>query len=346
MKRIVLVWLISLIAVTGCKPVKKPADETAEKTEQKPASIKDDDSLESQLAGLSSDVLGEREKAMTAIKLRGAGVVEPLLDAFQGEDDVARSNMLILLEAVNPNWIEHEKAVATVPFLIKKLLDPSGDVRADARRNIISIGEPALDLLIEAMRGRDVHLADSIAPIMMEIDIYWIRTDRGRRSIPEFIKALKSEDPGVLQNATNTLIRMGRDAFDHLMVELIDDDMGHRRRIRWILSSSDEEWTKDDSAISAVPGFIEVLQSESKDKRLAAVEALADIRDDRSVEALIDALSDDFYYAKSRAKRALIDITDENFGTDKELWRAWWREYSKTLKELEKEADDASIKGK
>ena len=92
--------------------------------------------------------------------------------------------------------------------------------------------------------------------------------------------------------------------------------------------------------LESVPGFIEVLKSESNDKRLAAVEILGEIMDPRSVEAIIDMLDDDFYYAKKLAERALMEFSKEDMGDDKEAWRAWYSLYFSTLEQADKEAAD------
>ena len=72
--------------------------------------------------------------------------------------------------------------------------------------------------------------------------------------------------------------------------------------------------------------FIEDLKSKYPNVRARAASSLGSTKDERAVEALIEALDDDDKTVQWNAAGALNKITGENFGIFAFKWWKWWKE--------------------
>jgi HEAT repeat protein len=58
--------------------------------------------------------------------------------------------------------------------------------------------------------------------------------------------------------------------------------------------------------------------------RKSAVEALGKLDNMKAVGPLIEALKDMDLFIRCQAAMALKKLTNQNFGNDYEMWKAWW----------------------
>jgi hypothetical protein len=74
----------------------------------------------------------------------------------------------------------------------------------------------------------------------------------------------------------------------------------------------------------SVEPLITALQDGDPDIRIMAIQSLGQIQDPRAVEPLIDAIQHKPEIVRTEAIWVLKQLTDEDFGTDYNLWRRWW----------------------
>jgi HEAT repeat protein len=341
-KKNLILMLLAFITITSCScgdrsnhKVKEPltdGDVSSARPETVKGTVKSKDAgqIEALIVVLDSKDINARRDAIKALKETGRPAVEPLIDAVANGSPVKQSIAAPLLDEIDIDWVDRESAQKTVPYFLQELISEDADVRKKAGQTLENIGEPAMEQLIAALRGDNSLIADFVGPILMRIDMYWVRSEPGRRSIPEFIAALKDERPGVRKNASKALINMGHEVIDSLLITLTDEDWDFQKRVSWILKKIDPEWPSTESAVRAVPYFIDALKSDKESVRFGAVIALGKIKDYRSVEPLIYALNDEFLYAGTKAEKVLKDLTGEDFGKDQTKWLTWWEKNKDT----------------
>lgn len=207
--------------------------------------------------------------------------------------------------------------------------------------------------------GHSVRKSQSLfIPVFMLIALIsqgislWAQTPEDK--IGEIISALKNADVQVQRRAAGALGLLGdRRAVEPLIEALKNPDEGVRAEAAWALGKIADA--------KAVGPLTDVLKNknETPQVRREAIEALGILKDVRSVEALIQALSDptpgvraraasalgligdkraidpligclkDEAFVKSKAAESLSKITGQNFGKDQEkqaTWKAWWKE--------------------
>ncbi len=265
-----------------------------------------------------------RKNAVNAIMSVGEVAVEPLIASLTDKNRGVSLNSENLLAKLDPSWLSRESAVKAVPFLLRKFTDEDVMVRDKAMEAFVILGEPAVDLLIDALVDENWLISDYAGRSLVKIDLYWIRSEKARRAVPKLIAALKDKNIDVRQNASRALSRIGPQSVDGLIAVLTEGDWAFQKNIRWILNQIDEFWYMSDHAKKHVPSFIEALKSDNPGVRLGAVIALTKIKDERAVAPLIQILDDDFVFAKASAIDALKEMTGEDFGRDKSKWLSWF----------------------
>ena len=78
----------------------------------------------------------------------------------------------------------------------------------------------------------------------------------------------------------------------------------------------------------AAEALILALNDENQNVQIAAVRALGQIKDLRAVEPLIAAIQNKPEIIRTEAIWILRELTDQDFGTDYNRWREWWRSKS------------------
>lgn len=178
------------------------------------------------------------------------------------------------------------------------------------------------------------------------------------RSVEVLIPVLKSRDYNCRLLAIRALkaIKDTR-AIESLIAALMDEESGIHGEAAYALKDIDPNWRNTEAAKNAAPIFIAALKDDQYTTRVAAANALREIRDSRAVESLIDALRDTergVVFAAANAlgeikdrraiqpliialkekgtfyvANALERITGEHFGLDTTEWQEWWDDNKK-----------------
>jgi HEAT repeat protein len=119
-----------------------------------------------------------------------------------------------LVCAAMANWFYREKPWSPPPVdqahaavWVARLKNPDPDIRYDARLKVISLGEPAVPLLIELLDGdnEDGKFEATVA-------LCAIPSDTRAAAIPAFIQIVKNGGPEIQRAAIETLGSIGRPA--------------------------------------------------------------------------------------------------------------------------------------
>ena len=206
-----------------------------------------------------------------------------------------------------PIHIHEAQKENRVSFLMKQLGNP--EVRSSAYRELIKIGEPAVEPLIRALGDRKwvvrAYAAEALGKIGDE------------RAVEPLIAALRDNDATVRSIAAKALERITGQNFGSNYVKW--RRWWRRQGARKIKIPHHSCQSQKEDRVS------KELRSKSWLVRWRAVKALGKLGDECAVELLMEALKDRNEYVRSYAVEALRKITGEDFGTDYGRWRRWWR---------------------
>jgi HEAT repeat protein len=331
-----LIFLIAVVIILtnfGCNNRKEliqalQSKDTASREEAAKAlfDLKDPKTVEPLIAVLGDESLTVREYAKGTLQSIGEPAVLPLIAALNNESWPIRRIAENTLWKIDPLWIRREEAVQAAPYFIQNFKDENEYVRERAMQSLQNIGDPAKDYLISALKDENEKISYFAGRTLVEIDLFWTRSEAAQKAIPELVAALRDTNPKIRVNAKNTLVRIGRITIKHVLVALRDKEWKVQKRAEVVLDIIDPNWPAGDEARKAIPDFIAALKSEDEAIRLGAVIALGRIQDNRVIEPLIDSLDDKFLYARVNATRALEEITGKEFGKDLGKWQNWWME--------------------
>lgn len=79
----------------------------------------------------------------------------------------------------------------------------------------------------------------------------------------------------------------------------------------------------------AVEPLIKALGAKRIDVRRQVITALGKLKDSRAVEPLIKALGDSEDSIRNISSKALMEITNEDYGQEVDKWLDWWKNKSK-----------------
>ncbi|MCF8051858.1 MAG: protein kinase [Desulfobacterales bacterium] len=166
-----------------------------------------------------------------------------------------------------------------------------------------SIGEPAVEPLIEALKREDSTARKRAIEALMRIgDV---------RSVEPFIAALKDKDSGVRNRAAIGLTRAGHTSaveLEPLIAGLKDEP---EFTIPWNIPSQAAEALGEIGDDRAVEPLIEALKERGYTSlQFKAAKALGKIGDARAVEPLVEALKDDYAGVRKQAAASLGEIGD------------------------------------
>lgn len=307
-----------------------------------------------------------RMSAIEALINIGKSAVEPFIHALKDEDSDVRMGAVAALGEIGD-----KRAVAP---LIQALKDEDGEVRmrvtealeklgwvpeegTDRVRYLIArkewdeleiLGEPAVSLLLQALKDKDSDLRMGAAAALGEIG--------DARAVEPLIRALKDEYWNVNKRAEEALGKMGEPAVDPLIHALGNESWGVRKKAAAALGAivdkravaplmqvlKDEDsvvrmsaaealerlgWKPKDDLEKAnyliakkkwnelarlgetvVAALIPALKDEDSDVRKGAAGALGEIGDARAVEPLIQGLNDKYWDVNKKAATALGKI--------------------------------------
>lgn len=339
MKKLVFSAVVTILVISiGCNKSKEFTkalqSEDAAKREEAAmtlSTLKDPKTVPALINALDDDSFAVRKYAAEALFNIGEPAVLPLIDALNSESWTLKRNAEGTLWKIDPVWIRRKEAVRAVPYFIQNFKNKEDDfILQRSLQSIQNIGEPAKEYLIAALKDENENISYYAGRALVEIDLFWTRSEAAKKAIPELVSALNDENPKVRVNAGQTLKRIGKESIKYLLTALRHKDWKTQRRAEAILNIIDPNWYVGDDAKRAVPDFIAALKDENEAVRLGAVVVLGKIQDDRVIKPLIDSLDDEFLYARVNARKALEKITGKGFGNDLEKWLNWWKENKET----------------
>lgn len=186
--------------------------------------------------------------------------------------------------------------MGTIDELVSKLGDKSRRIRRDVEKELVKIGEPAVEPLIHSLKD-DCE------------SVRWMAvTTLGRigdaRTVEPLIQAFKDEAFLVRWYASSALMKIGEAAVEPLLRALRDTDWETRygavRALGGIASTR------------AAEPLTQALEDENMEVRLSAAAALGNIGDTRAVQPLTKALKDDYMVVRLHAAEALGKIGDSS----------------------------------
>ncbi len=251
--------------------------------------IKDPRAVEPLIAALQDTRLSVRQAAAVSLgKIKDVRAAEPLLVAVNDPEGPLRYDatnaFLELGEIKDPHAIES---------LIGALKYNDGRVRQKAVESLVSIGTPAVQPLLAAIKDSHAIVRSNAAWALGKI--------KDPRGVDALIVALKDADANVKNEAVSALASIGTPAIAPLIAALKDTDKTLRGYAARALISI---------GAPALAPLIAALKDTDDNTREYASVALGEIKDPRAVEPLIAALKDTDAQVRVNAAWASAQIKD------------------------------------
>lgn len=109
-----------------------------------------------------------------------------------------------------------------------------------------------------------------------------------------------------------------------LILALVDKDLFFHHAAVKALDNINPAWRETEDAQRAVPDFINTLKDKDSETRRIAAWALGEMKNRQAIEPLLSALKDENVCWDSA--EALKKITGEDFGTEYDKWKNWWKD--------------------
>ena len=280
---------------------------------------------QSELAPTAADASGKADDAPQI----SIGAAEIDVGALENEEGLPDSRSVAVAPQVpNKRYSSDEIRLPTVIVDVqqdcKKLVAQLIDGDEGVINRLADMGTPAVSALVASFPGPivdrsngDRRVASACGPVLKALALI------GRPAIPFVVVRTNDADPKVRAWATRLLGELpGVDAAQAVVRRLGDTEA----QVRVAARDAGHLLLLDDDCRTALRDGAAEIAGDTKlhqDKRLAALEALADWKDHRAVPRLARLLSLDDAVA-STARSVLIDLTRQDFGSDVELWLGWW----------------------
>jgi hypothetical protein len=218
-----------------------------------------------------------------------------------------------------------------VEQLVHDLCRLGPDDEARVVQTLLRFGDDALDALVKHFPGPlwfDRRRPHTRLPLGRDVSaISRALSAAGSRAAKHILRLLRDEQPEVRFYATLLVSdRVEPELLFPLAERLFDEDPQIRLIVKDVLPH-----------YRGVLGFDEVLAQlrtysahagKPMPQRLAALDAIAMLRDTPSVPLLIELNADTDKQISVPAHRALITITGQDFGSSTKKWRSFWEECS------------------
>ncbi|HMJ15888.1 MAG TPA: hypothetical protein VK524_30940, partial [Polyangiaceae bacterium] len=287
-------------------------------------------------AGPSQPSAARAKSSSPEIALGASELGEEFVDALAREEaPLAPSSRKVAYAARRPRPRQSSNEIR-LPTVI---VDYGSDCRELVRRllahdpeagdKLVEIGEPAISALIEAFPGPisgEPRRAVGDGPARASDYGPVLRTlmRLGSRTAPFVIVRTNDIDPVVRSWATRLLGELPSvEAASSVVRRLSDADAEVRRAA---LAAARLLQTNPDARTAVRDELLELASSTARptDARHVSLEALADLRDSRSVARLIRVLSDTTPEIAKSAHWALVVICRQDFGRNADEWQKWW----------------------
>jgi HEAT repeat protein len=287
----------------------------------------------------SFEVCTNVKKALIMI---GESVTEPLFTALL-YDYSGPNYAEEILQEINPNWVNSETARHAIPMFIGALKDNDFHVREAADKLLVRLGiawrdsemgNAVIPILIAALKDTDFHIRWTVVkvlgeiasrnvmePLIMElkdiddsvrdqatkalenIDPNWRRSQEIKSALPNFLEALKDNNPRVRVDAAKGLGKIGDISSVGPLVEALKDE---DFVVRWV--TADSLGAIGDPSV--VEPLISLLKDNDKFVRLHAASALCNIGDPRAIEPFISSLKDEDNNVRKKLAEGLGNFGD------------------------------------
>ncbi|HVY24892.1 MAG TPA: HEAT repeat domain-containing protein [Polyangiaceae bacterium] len=245
-----------------------------------------------------------------------------------------------LAHSARPLPMPKESAELRLPTVIvdlandcQILLDQLLAGSSSAGDKLVQIGEPAVAVLAGSFPGpitaelrRGVGNAPSRAsecgPVLRTL------ARIGVKAAPVLVVRTADSDPNVRAWATRLLGEMpGEDSARAIVRRFIDDEQEVRRAA---LAAGRLMQGNAEARAMIHAGLAELLSDSTRpeEQRHALIEAIADLRDGRSVPTMMRLLDDRSNDIVRSAHWALVVLTRQDYGMSQAAWDDWWRRNS------------------
>lgn len=227
--------------------------------------------------------------------------------------------------------VEPPDLAARVHGMVRRLGMHGPNEEAPDHGSLLAIGEEALPALRDLFPGRlwfnrwEPHVRPprgrSVSGLCRTLVAF------GDAAVPYVLELLKDEDPETRYYATLVAAELPHPLLvEPLASNLFDDDQGVSRSALYALERFRklEGIEKLEESLRALA----VTSDADQRSRLLAMRALAVLRDQRAVEALIGALCERSVLGEA-AWRVLRMLTAQDFGNDESAWRGWLDQHGK-----------------
>jgi Type II secretion system (T2SS), protein E, N-terminal domain len=213
--------------------------------------------------------------------------------------------------------------------LIDDLCKCGPEDEAPTVQSLLRVGDEALDLLIERFPGplwfdrrrpyARLPFGRDTGPIARALAAF------GERALSRIVPLMRSQNPDVRYYATLFASdQVHADLLVPIAERLFDEDPQIRLMVRETLPSY-----RQLPAFAQVLGSLRTRMLEARaplPARLAAIDAISNLRDGQSVPALIELLAHADRQLSIPAHRALVAITCQDFGSNTKKWRLWYED--------------------
>jgi HEAT repeat protein len=226
-----------------------------------------------------------------------AGAAEaPVAEAKAGKpEEKVKDEVEIQLDLLkDKDWFRRKDAAVTlgemgderaIGPLITALRDSEWNVRESAQISLATIGSPAVEPLIKALREYQVR------PFVIQV----LGKIKDERVLDPLMAQLRNEE--FKEAATDALVEVGLPAVERLMGVLNDKDKNVRKHVVLALGKI--------GIPEAVDPLIEATTDEDWQVRMAAIAGLDSIGDERGKPAIKSLMKDPDFAVQMRAERIL-----------------------------------------
>ncbi len=196
-------------------------------------------------------------------------------------------------------------SIETIKSLIADLGSNDMVVRVGARKSLVTIGEPTVNSLIEALTSKKGSVRLEAAKALGQINISWSK-HATEAVINALIADLRSKDGIVRVRARKSLVAIGKQAVDPLLEALVSKV----RRVRWEAAKAIGQIGDPTTA----PALVKALEDGVFEVRWLAAEALVTIGKEAVVPLLQALLTHSgSIWLRDGAHHVLHDIVGKDF---------------------------------
>ncbi len=184
----------------------------------------------------------------------------------------------------------------------------------EAKKEIKHPKAQELELLISALKDKYYKVQLEAIQILGELNDSTVV-----QPLIDVVKD-KDEDEEVRTQTIETLGKIKDQRIIEPLIEAITDENSEVRKLA--IETLKTLGKINDPRI--VEPLIDATKDEDSDVRVLAIDTLGDIKDPKTIPALIDALKDEHWHVQWAARRALVDMTGNDFGASWGNWQEWW----------------------